>query len=340
VTGRRQRRCVDAHTPGAVGYRQHLEPNDRVGRRVGLNVGDYLLCESFYIKEGQYDPDWLNRADQFKGGWRLVRLWCHVGDDRQPVVTIPSRPTGRSLVCGEGGRTHRLRLGRMELLGVWCGTMEGAAMMVKIGYVRLLAYRMGLGDWRITLDKMLPTGTPSLKFTSPMGRSEPESNCPASSRTCPKGQRQTLVHELVHCHLERVRLSSLNWTGPLGKKATQMAVDEVHDHIEFAVDAIATAWAETLPLPPLPEGSDGRTSIPSHQDLQQDTAWAPLSKAGPLSTVVYGAKDADDARATGAEMLAASRARSRSKSSSHRHHHGRGPSSKRKPSTPLRRAAR
>jgi len=37
--------------------------------------------------------------------------------------------------------------------------------------------------------------------------------------------------------------------------------------------------------------------------LQQDTAWAPLSKTGPLSTVVYGAKDADDARATGAEML-------------------------------------
>jgi len=126
---------------------------------------------------------------------------------------------------------------------------------VKIGYVRLLAWKMGLGDWHITLDKMLPNGDALAQVHITYGQKRARIQLSRQFKRLPReGQRQTLVHELVHCHLERVRLSSLNWTGPLGKKATQMAVNEVHDHIEFAVDAIATAWAETLPLPPLPEG--------------------------------------------------------------------------------------
>jgi len=91
VTGRRQRRCVDAaHALGLSVIVNIWNPTTGLGDRVGLNVGDYLLCESFYIKEGQYDPDWLNRADQFKA----VGVWygCGVMSVTTASPSSPFRP--------------------------------------------------------------------------------------------------------------------------------------------------------------------------------------------------------------------------------------------------------
>lgn len=122
---------------------------------------------------------------------------------------------------------------------------------MKIAYVRLLASRMGLGRWDIRLGKNLPKIGDALAHIDIAERQERASIHfnPILKHYSKEDQRQTVVHELVHCHLERIRLASFNWIGPLGAKATQLALDEIHDHVEFAVDAIATAWAPCLPLP-------------------------------------------------------------------------------------------
>jgi len=66
VTKQRQRRCIDAaHALGLSVICNIWNPLTDLDREAGLNVSDFLLCESYYIKEGLYDPPWLDRADQF-----------------------------------------------------------------------------------------------------------------------------------------------------------------------------------------------------------------------------------------------------------------------------------
>ena len=122
---------------------------------------------------------------------------------------------------------------------------------MKIGYVRLLASRMGLGDWKITMGKALPADGPDLaRIDISYGRKRAVLHLSLGVKEIARvDQRHTLVHELIHCYLEPVRLASLNWTSQLGAKAAQMAVESVHYNVEFAVDAMATAWAPCLPLP-------------------------------------------------------------------------------------------
>jgi len=65
MSKRRQQRCVDAaHSFGLSVIVNVWEPV--TGMAVNLGPLDFLLCESFYIKVGQYDPAWLDRADRFR----------------------------------------------------------------------------------------------------------------------------------------------------------------------------------------------------------------------------------------------------------------------------------
>lgn len=63
--------------------------------------------------------------------------------------------------------------------------------------------------------------------------------------------RQTVVHELMHCHLQGMRWA-LNNVQSLVPAMTMTVVDGAfRDMCELATDGIATAWATTLPLPVL-----------------------------------------------------------------------------------------
>ncbi len=63
-------------------------------------------------------------------------------------------------------------------------------------------------------------------------------------------QRIALVHELLHCHLNRIRVSALNTFTRLGHDAYEVAKAQIGDEIEYATDAIAQALAPLCPLPP------------------------------------------------------------------------------------------
>src|SRR5215213_9702402 len=55
-------------------------------------------------------------------------------------------------------------------------------------------------------------------------------------------QRHHVVHELVHCHVEAV-FAIVRRTTP------RRRFEPIRILAEYAVDSIARAWAETLPLP-------------------------------------------------------------------------------------------
>ena len=62
-------------------------------------------------------------------------------------------------------------------------------------------------------------------------------------------QRETIVHELIHCHThEMVRLFKTtvnNELGRLAADALDFSIEQMH---ELCVDGIASAWARTLPM--------------------------------------------------------------------------------------------
>lgn len=115
-------------------------------------------------------------------------------------------------------------------------------------YVREIADQMGLKDWRIDLPDELPPD-------DQMG------NCATSNgqrlaviRLADHGDdaeelRNTVVHELLHAHMMPLRYPLVHLEPIIGSNLYDMAYSDYYDHMETAVDGIATAWAETFPLP-------------------------------------------------------------------------------------------
>lgn len=124
-------------------------------------------------------------------------------------------------------------------------------------YLRQLADLLGLKDWEIVLKR------------------EPDANeDAAASITCTYGQkhafvwvgpaffsefdvdyrRRTLIHELIHCHLNPIQEVVGNLAGRIGGDAYDVVRGCHHDAIEYATDGIARAIAPLLPLPPEAEG--------------------------------------------------------------------------------------
>jgi hypothetical protein len=117
-------------------------------------------------------------------------------------------------------------------------------------YLRTLADLMGLRDWRAEIHAEEPP-------ESPESRASVE--CLYGRKYCivrlgdafldsaPADQRQTLVHELTHCHFDAAYSVAAE---PLGE-----AVAGIYRRLfEYGIDALAVAWAPHLPLPPAPAG--------------------------------------------------------------------------------------
>jgi len=49
-------------------------------------------------------------------------------------------------------------------------------------------------------------------------------------------QRQFLVHELLHCHLNRIKVSMINTFNELGREAFEQGKAQLIDEVEYAVD--------------------------------------------------------------------------------------------------------
>ena len=111
-------------------------------------------------------------------------------------------------------------------------------------YVRQIAELMGLSHWTVrVIDR--PSGDDHADVDRINGRYLAIIQFgSAFLRDTPEGQRDTVVHELLHCHL--AMQDYVAWENlpdplkPVFRKAN-----------EYAVDLMARAWSALLPLPPV-----------------------------------------------------------------------------------------
>lgn len=83
--------------------------------------------------------------------------------------------------------------------------------------------------------------------------------------------RSTIVHELLHCHINPIRNVADNIESSVGKMIYTPLYNAMTDYIEYAVDAIATCWSETLPLPETPKKRRTRSTTASTTERSDAT---------------------------------------------------------------------
>jgi hypothetical protein len=110
-------------------------------------------------------------------------------------------------------------------------------------YVRLLADLLHLKDWSFTVMTEGPEGESAIAaINCAEGRKYAHVRL-SDNFLCsdPESQRQTLIHELLHCHLAAA--------DHVAGKMIKENFDLFRLHCEYGVDGIADAIAPLLPLP-------------------------------------------------------------------------------------------
>ena len=117
-------------------------------------------------------------------------------------------------------------------------------------YMRSLADRLGLRDWRFHFDDQACDDDSAASISCLYGRKSATVRLAREWEThSPEWQRQTLVHEALHCHAKGVQNAADATIAPLGSVAYAV-FSSVHEQaIEYMVDAIAEAIAPLMPLP-------------------------------------------------------------------------------------------
>lgn len=111
------------------------------------------------------------------------------------------------------------------------------------GYARRLADSMGLRDWSVHVLSGRPGDDENASICCLWGRRVAEIKLSDDwFADDPPRQRQALVHELIHAHL-----ASMHW---LVQDALEPSLHPAYElTLEYAIDAMAEAWAPFLPLP-------------------------------------------------------------------------------------------
>ena len=120
-------------------------------------------------------------------------------------------------------------------------------------YLRDLADRMELRDWTVRFLHE-PCGDGSLAECRVVyGRKWVDVQvCSRFFDMPPDEQRQTLVHELVHCHFDAVEgvMRDARQAKAFPKRARRVVEHAQHRAVEHGVDAVAEALAPHMPMPP------------------------------------------------------------------------------------------
>ena len=117
-------------------------------------------------------------------------------------------------------------------------------------YIRELADLMGLSEWRLTLldDDCPPENGADVSIT--YGQQAAAIRIDGEWATfTPERLRHFVVHELVHCHVEKMSWAIENVKDALGYIGWNLYHLSIKDAEEQTVDNIAYAWATRLPLP-------------------------------------------------------------------------------------------
>lgn len=127
--------------------------------------------------------------------------------------------------------------------------MTDDAYRVLVNYIRDIADKVGLKDWQFFLERV-EADQGVIASVEVWGDS---TTCtlwfgPPFWKYGPRMQRETVVHELVHCHTHKlVRLVKTTMTNELGNQAAHAMNFSLEQMHEMAVDGIAASWARMLP---------------------------------------------------------------------------------------------
>lgn len=119
-------------------------------------------------------------------------------------------------------------------------------------YVRDLADEMGLRDWAFVteVEESFDPGDQNANIGCTYGRKFGTVKFRGDwSEWEPEYLRMVATHELVHAHLDPIRLPLANIRAQIGQTLFDVTHGAQTDFIEYATDAIAVAWASKLPLP-------------------------------------------------------------------------------------------
>ena len=119
-------------------------------------------------------------------------------------------------------------------------------------YIREMADLMGLRDWHLIIadDPLIDDPDANARVSVVFGQKRASIEFPPDwAERDADGFRRTICHELVHCHLWSMEQRVDDLCGVLGSAAYMVASNAMKEAHELATDGIASAWAETLPLP-------------------------------------------------------------------------------------------
>ncbi len=119
-------------------------------------------------------------------------------------------------------------------------------------YVDQLRPILRLADWEVSVDGSVPDDDDTQAHISvTYGRKNAVIGLAVDfDERSRDGQRHTLVHELLHCHLDRIRIGFINHHRRFDDIGWDTARQSAIDEIEWATDALADAMAPLCPLPP------------------------------------------------------------------------------------------
>ncbi len=128
------------------------------------------------------------------------------------------------------------------------------------GYVQTIRDALAMTNWTVRLEHRPAEDGNTAEIQCVYGRKL------ANLRVCddwwertPDDQRHTIVHELLHCHLDGADTVIRGLREVLGGPAHSVACEAHHTALEFAADGIADAVSPLLPLPPWAHDEEGTT---------------------------------------------------------------------------------
>jgi hypothetical protein len=119
-----------------------------------------------------------------------------------------------------------------------------------IAYIRETADAVGLRDWEIRLSSERAADGKAASVQAAFGRKFARILIGKDfSDESPEDQRDTIVHELIHLHLEPAAdMVYGDLEKILGRPADAVFTNGFDRQLEYAIDALASALAPHLPL--------------------------------------------------------------------------------------------
>jgi hypothetical protein len=118
-------------------------------------------------------------------------------------------------------------------------------------YIRTIADEMGLRDWDVQLEPEPCGDGNAAHMRATFGRKLAKISVEKDFKTAqtPEEQRDSIVHELVHCHFESMAsMVRCDLERIVGQPTDQVFFNGFERQFEYGVDAMACALAKHLPL--------------------------------------------------------------------------------------------